>query len=327
MIIVLPNLNEGIQIVGFLKEIEEQTQNILSSRNEKEKNTRSMGYILYNSNTNALLGITQNCYDHFGIPASLVFGNGNNTSEFALDSIMPEVFDQINYESLKNNGIVCEIDTTMLKEHFFIGQNDSDEEMDDQLRNNHYENEDHHPNSNIINSVGLVPVYFNSKPKSKATGANYRKTKVRVLICDERFFEDINIATLQVVEERNELVGDNEENKDLKPHSTDIVMEVAVVEVQSQSDENLNEELRQLKDFKTLMSEKSENKNIRFLKRSVILLTTLLVSLTTVHIVYQQNQTNDMTIGYRSIYDSFDRRKVIASLCFDSRMLDLLAKG
>lgn len=58
MIIVLPNLNEGIQIVGFLKEIEEQTQNILSSRNEKEKNTRSMGYILYNSNTNALLGIT-----------------------------------------------------------------------------------------------------------------------------------------------------------------------------------------------------------------------------------------------------------------------------
>ena len=52
-----------------------------------------MQYILYNPINNLVFGITQNCYQNFGIPPSLVYGNSNNINEFTIKSIIPSIVD------------------------------------------------------------------------------------------------------------------------------------------------------------------------------------------------------------------------------------------
>jgi len=50
----------------------------------------------------------------FGIPAALVYGNSNNTIEFTIDSIAPDIVKPENYEALKSPGITCFLDTTSI---------------------------------------------------------------------------------------------------------------------------------------------------------------------------------------------------------------------
>lgn len=60
MIKVLPNLDEGIQIVGFLKEMENQTSQIKSGLDTEEK----IHYMIYRADNNneIIQGVTQSCY-------------------------------------------------------------------------------------------------------------------------------------------------------------------------------------------------------------------------------------------------------------------------
>lgn len=77
------------------------------------------------------MGITQNCYDSFGIPPSLVYGNNSNTTEFMLDQICPDLVDSMNQEQLKSiTGFSCQLDTTNLIMNYLIALNESDDEND-----------------------------------------------------------------------------------------------------------------------------------------------------------------------------------------------------
>jgi len=70
MIKILPNLDEGIKIVGFIKEIE-------SNGNAEFDVDEQVHYILYGGENNAVFGITESCYKSFGIPVSLIYGIGD----------------------------------------------------------------------------------------------------------------------------------------------------------------------------------------------------------------------------------------------------------
>lgn len=58
MIKVLPNLDEGIQIVGFLKEIDIQQSQQKQGYDQEEK----AHYMIYNVISGAVLGVTLSCY-------------------------------------------------------------------------------------------------------------------------------------------------------------------------------------------------------------------------------------------------------------------------
>lgn len=108
---VLPNLDEGIQIVGFLKDIDVQLQGQKQGFEQEERTH----YMLYNAQTEVVLGVTHSCYQQFGIPASLVQGNSANTVEFTLDSIAPDIVDPKNFEELKSpQGLIVTLDTTSI---------------------------------------------------------------------------------------------------------------------------------------------------------------------------------------------------------------------
>ncbi len=66
-----------------------------------------MHYIIYNANTYVIMGVTSNCFTEFGIPASLVYGNSSNTTEFTLDAIAPDIINPSNFDTLKSAGLVC----------------------------------------------------------------------------------------------------------------------------------------------------------------------------------------------------------------------------
>lgn len=55
---ILPNLDEGIQIVGFLKDLDTGQQTMKTGMEQEEKTH----YMLYNAQTEVVLGVTYSCY-------------------------------------------------------------------------------------------------------------------------------------------------------------------------------------------------------------------------------------------------------------------------
>jgi hypothetical protein len=89
----------------------------------------------------------------------------------------------------------------------------------------------------------------------------------------------------------------------------------------------LGEELRLIKDFKNLMNEKSQARNIKFLKRIVILLGLCLVLLSSVELAFKVIQNSDVLSGEEIIYNAYMRNNLLGDVIFSSRILDLLGRG
>lgn len=124
MVKILPNLDEGISIVGFLKDIELGNAFI---RNEPDSE-ETIYYIMYGGENNIVQGITSACYSSFGIPSSLVYGNNTDHNELTMDSIIEDLSSQ-NLEDLRSpSGAILTINTTNLPQEYLIGNGDSSKE-------------------------------------------------------------------------------------------------------------------------------------------------------------------------------------------------------
>ena len=66
----LPNLERGIEIVGFISKVEAMM--------EEDDTKNDISYILYDCKTEVIMGISEGCYKEFGIPKCLVYGDPNN---------------------------------------------------------------------------------------------------------------------------------------------------------------------------------------------------------------------------------------------------------
>lgn len=86
MIKVLPNLEEGIQIVGFLKDIENISATPGDTKGGDDAGQENVHYMIYRTDNDsfALQGVTENCFTSFGIPAQLMYGNNSNNVEFTV---------------------------------------------------------------------------------------------------------------------------------------------------------------------------------------------------------------------------------------------------
>ena len=94
---ILPNLEKGIQIVGFLNE---ETQD---AQKGDFKSEQVYHYLLFNSSSGVVLGISKSCYTSFGIPAAFVYGNASNNNELTLDQLCNELLEKGSSEYLTNN--------------------------------------------------------------------------------------------------------------------------------------------------------------------------------------------------------------------------------
>lgn len=58
---------------------------IKNNKNEKEY------YMIYNPDNGILYGITENCYNSFGINSNFVVGHFTNSKEFNVETIAPDL--------------------------------------------------------------------------------------------------------------------------------------------------------------------------------------------------------------------------------------------
>ena len=93
--------------------------------------------MVYNAETLVLLGITQNCYYSFGIPASLAYGVSASSAEFNLDSIISELSISEKEEEMRSpNGSIITLDTTLIQANYLLGQANSESNSENDYDDN-----------------------------------------------------------------------------------------------------------------------------------------------------------------------------------------------
>lgn len=112
---LVPKLDEGITLIGFLAEAQYDS----IKQKHYYKNPNRAYYIMYNAGTQVIQGISETCYEDFGISSSLV-DETEMTDNFTVDKILPEIEDLSEDELKGPNGVVTILDTTNLHEEFLI---------------------------------------------------------------------------------------------------------------------------------------------------------------------------------------------------------------
>lgn len=127
----LANLEKGIQIVGFISTVEERSS-------EEEEVTHKSNYILYRSDTEQVLGITEDCYYSYHIHPSLVYGHPHNlNNELKIPHLFGVSFEKSEEgrvaAALDMGEVVMKINTTMLSDEFVVGKgSDSQEDLEEE---------------------------------------------------------------------------------------------------------------------------------------------------------------------------------------------------
>ncbi|EGR33954.1 PAS domain S-box family protein, partial [Ichthyophthirius multifiliis] len=114
MVKVLPNLNEGIQIVGFFKDIQQEKIN-------NQENQYNMHYIIYRNDNLQIQAISESVFDDFGIPSYLMYGNSQNVPEFGIDQIISGILNQdLLEDQMINQGVLLQINTVFMQKNFLL---------------------------------------------------------------------------------------------------------------------------------------------------------------------------------------------------------------
>mgnify|MGYP000952821047 CR=1 FL=1 len=120
---ILPSLDEGLRLVGFLKEVDGLTINGGQIEyNSEEK----IHYIVYGGESGTIMGLTASVFQDFGVPASLVYGNNLSSVDISIDIIIPDIFKQTTEDMMSQTGVILTIDTTGLQQNYQLGEEGSD---------------------------------------------------------------------------------------------------------------------------------------------------------------------------------------------------------
>ena len=168
MIKILPDLTNGVRLVGFLNEVENENH---FTKNVDFESEEKVHYIVYSGDTGAIHGFTQSCKKDFGLPSSLIYGAAA-TNDFTMDVIFPELLSQ-NIEDLKNpSGVVTVIDTSTLQQEYLLAHTETEK--------SEYEEEQ----------------YEEEEMEEK----RFRKTNVRAVIVEDSVYQNVNTRVLKFTE-------------------------------------------------------------------------------------------------------------------------------
>lgn len=316
MIKILPTLDDGIRVVGFLKDLEGEN---ISGKGHGLENEDNVHYIMYAGDNLAVCGISQSCHTSFGIPSSFMYGNASN-NELTLDVLMPELT-SFQDEDLKNpNGFTTVFDSTPLQQNYVM--KDNDEESDDEEQEQ----------DNVSATV------------------KYKRTKIRaILIQDEKYKDISTVRVLKFVEALEDEMttarkilpemtanrnydevskgqydhhetGYNGNDDDNSDRNSDKPAAGAAGE-----NAQANDKIKKLKDAKALISEKNVPKSIRFLQRvGVVALIGWLIT-ACVNLAMSFSLHSEISEGISSTQTCYYRYDTMADINYNIRKLQLWA--
>jgi len=314
MIKVLPNLDEGIRLVGFLKDVDKDGTFAKGGDMETDEKVH---HIMYSGDTGAIHGITHSCKREFGIPASLVSGAGA-TNDFTMDIVFPDLASHT-LEDLKNPaGVVTTLDTSTLQQNYLLGDSASNESE------------------------------YDEGEEEEEKEKRFKKTNVRVVLAEDTDYQDTNIKVLKLVEVYDEgefkrevsvrVDGEKQIEKEVSQRVDDEAKEHmdpnrSAEYERSDKDSSVsggdqaNDDIKQLKDFKALISEKTVPKSIKLLSRAILFMLLILVVLAILILVFRLNQTSDFSDGIEAIGEAYDRTNLMAQINYDTDKLYILANS
>ncbi|KAL4485750.1 hypothetical protein ABPG72_012290 [Tetrahymena utriculariae] len=331
MVKVLPNLDQGIQIVGFLKEIDNQ-----ESKSQIDKD-QVVHYIIYREDNLQIQGISQSIHDYFGIPSQLVYGNSNNISDFTIDQIMPGVADIANKEEMMSaQGLVTTIDSTYVQMNYLIEEENGYQESDLESQAQKYDNQQ--INQELENGI--------EKKKYK----KFRQAQIKANLIIEQEFDlglKVNVISFTETDSSTIQAQDNniEEHVFTNNNKTIIKGEAPFGKDEQKSQtgehqngeyddessnipgESVNDDQRQLKDFKTLISEKTIPKKIKILNRTALLLLLILCGLSAYDLGFKTSNESTVTEGLEAIQSGYILSKTLSTSIYYSNMLYKLANN
>ena len=89
---------------------------------------------MFGGDNNMIYGVSESCYQSFGIPASLTSGTHRNFDEFTIDLIFPDLLQRNKADLKLEPGLDITIDTSSLPQNFLIGRDDiKDNDQDEYI--------------------------------------------------------------------------------------------------------------------------------------------------------------------------------------------------
>lgn len=129
-------------------------------------------------------------------------------------------------------------------------------------------------------------------------------------------------------EQIDEKEKDKMEQEKVNDHKRGLVQEsVEEGELDGEDNENELEDIRLIKEFKTLMNRKSDSNNIKLLAKIMVMQVVALIIIVSVDLTYRLAQNSNTIEGENAIYYSYMRINTMSDVIFYSRMLDMLANG
>jgi len=114
---LVPSLNDGLLFVNFVRKVDDEEEPF--PKFKLPYFPGSPHYIIWNTQTYAIHGLTKNCWTSFGIPSSLV-DDMETEGEFLITDVFPD-FDNLDQDHMKGSkGVATMLDTTGLDQKFLL---------------------------------------------------------------------------------------------------------------------------------------------------------------------------------------------------------------
>ncbi|EGR31957.1 PAS domain S-box family protein [Ichthyophthirius multifiliis] len=379
MIKILPNLEEGLQFVGFFKEIDE----IYCSPYKRNDDNQDQiyNYLIYkveeDKQNQVLVGITQGCYQNFGIPTSLINNNSPMSNQFTIDLICPQIIQpEILLQMSTNNGAQITMDTTIIGDIFLISQQSLEDnlysqnnlEVEKDTTFNFNQNKYKKAQINVwLEEEFVYQVIIKSQQNFKISLYNkkYLKTKKQTKIHIIKFIESDQQVKIILSDQQN-LVGQTQYQKQTQEQSQIIQIEKKLsdnknLDIKNKDDDqsrnpisnnnenqkqvnlidennydqklssnfqqNESEEIRQLKDIKSSISQYKIPKSIKNLQISVGFIFLSLIIITSSEFIIKSEQQQAINDGIEAVYSAFNTNYLIAEVNFITRKIWLISNG
>ena len=127
VIYILPTLNEGIRLAGFLRELDDLRDDFNEGIIGETTKKRAC-YLIINTDTQLIQGVSRSCWDTFGISCNFVEGN-EGAGDVGVTDLFGE-FGGLDMMKLKSeDGVETVLDTSKLSQYHFISEQAFREEV------------------------------------------------------------------------------------------------------------------------------------------------------------------------------------------------------
>ncbi|KRX01222.1 hypothetical protein PPERSA_05622 [Pseudocohnilembus persalinus] len=384
LIKILPNLEDGMQFVGFLKEQDEQ----YTYPYEQIVDSDTTHYLIYKTDgMQNIVGMTQSVYEMYGIHVILTNENSTMSKEFSLDLIIPEINDpKVQKDMATEKGSIVNINTYTIQQHFLISEdisvqddlqqmeqnediNQIDGEEDQQLQQQSTidgDQKNQASTSQLQNQTSLkdpekqgllnnYPSSQNNKFESELVGSNlnYRKGQIRINLVQQfqRYGVSLNVLKFKEIREdedddyevgENQIKGhkknqednlgsemENQENEDdyydddqdekayqnqLRDENNSVQQNKNNDYIGSSVEDKESQDVKNLKDMRAQIQEKTVPKSIKFLERLVCLIFLAVIGISITSLVLKIQQVNNVEFYVHLMDTAYSRHVVMARL-------------